>query len=127
MSDVAEHRQGRPLVAAGLATVLPGLGHAYLRARVRALLWVSLLAVSLWILGPDPTLSAEMVAELYGDAPDLVLFVAAIWAMNVLDAYLTANRQRQRSRAATDCPHCGKELDSELEFCHWCTARLDDR
>jgi hypothetical protein len=22
------------------------------------------------------------------------------------------------------CPHCGKELDPELDFCPWCTTRL---
>ena len=26
---------------------------------------------------------------------------------------------------AESCPNCGKELDPELDFCPWCTARLD--
>lgn len=25
----------------------------------------------------------------------------------------------------TECPECGRELDPELDFCTWCTARLD--
>jgi len=24
------------------------------------------------------------------------------------------------------CPHCGKELDPELDFCPWCTTRLSE-
>lgn len=24
------------------------------------------------------------------------------------------------------CPHCGKDLDPDLDFCPWCTTRLDD-
>ena len=24
------------------------------------------------------------------------------------------------------CPHCGKELDPDLDFCPWCTTRLAD-
>ena len=23
-----------------------------------------------------------------------------------------------------DCPHCGRETDPDLDFCHWCTERL---
>ncbi|AXR79121.1 hypothetical protein AArcMg_0898 [Natrarchaeobaculum sulfurireducens] len=23
------------------------------------------------------------------------------------------------------CPQCGKELDEDLAFCHWCTTRLE--
>lgn len=29
--------------------------------------------------------------------------------------------------ADAECPECGKELDPELDFCPWCTARLDER
>ncbi len=24
-----------------------------------------------------------------------------------------------------DCPHCGRETDPEIDFCHWCTEPLD--
>jgi hypothetical protein len=27
--------------------------------------------------------------------------------------------------AVLDCPHCGRETDPELDFCHWCTEPLD--
>ena len=29
------------------------------------------------------------------------------------------------SGSAETCPNCGKELDPELDFCPWCTTRLD--
>ena len=28
--------------------------------------------------------------------------------------------------AGAECPECGKELDPDLDFCPWCTARLDE-
>jgi predicted amidophosphoribosyltransferase len=42
---------------------------------------------------------------------------------SVGDAYVLA-----RQGSSTDgqhCPSCGKELDEDLDFCHWCTQRLD--
>ncbi len=26
--------------------------------------------------------------------------------------------------ATVDCPHCGRETDAEIDFCHWCTEPL---
>ena len=26
-----------------------------------------------------------------------------------------------------DCPHCGRETDASLDFCHWCTEPLETR
>jgi hypothetical protein len=28
--------------------------------------------------------------------------------------------------AEAECPECGKELDPEIDFCPWCTTRLDE-
>ena len=25
-----------------------------------------------------------------------------------------------------ECPNCGREIDDELTFCHWCTTRVDE-
>jgi len=119
----------RPLVAAALAVPLPGLGHAYARAWIRALLWVALFGASLWFLTPDGVLSGSLspatLGELYSTDADLLLFVLAVWVMNVVDAYLTTSRSNRRARQEQTCPHCGKELDGDLEFCHWCTSPLD--
>ena len=27
--------------------------------------------------------------------------------------------------AVLECPHCGRETDPDLDFCHWCTEPLD--
>jgi hypothetical protein len=126
VSESASGETRRPLVAAALAVALPGLGHAYARAWLRALLWVLLLATSLWFLAPDGVLSGSTtLADIYSNAPDLALFALAVWVMNVVDAYLTTSRLNRESRQEQTCPHCGKELDSDLEFCHWCTTPLD--
>jgi hypothetical protein len=26
--------------------------------------------------------------------------------------------------AAATCPSCGKDVDPDLDFCHWCTERI---
>ncbi len=38
-----------------------------------------------------------------------------------------ASTERSDDAAAPtiDCPHCGRETDAEIDFCHWCTEPLD--
>lgn len=31
---------------------------------------------------------------------------------------------REGAVPALDCPNCGREVDAELDFCHWCTEEL---
>ncbi|ERH10148.1 MAG: hypothetical protein J07HX64_01918 [halophilic archaeon J07HX64] len=122
--------QRRPVIAAAFALVVPGAGHAYARAWIRALLWAALFVTSLWFLTPGGLLaglpSVDVLADAYSDTPDLVLFALAVWVMNVVDAYLTTSRRNRRASTEQSCPHCGRELDSDLEFCHWCTTPIDD-
>ncbi|GGI93951.1 zinc ribbon domain-containing protein [Halobellus salinus] len=33
---------------------------------------------------------------------------------------------RASGSAGAECPECGEELDPDLDFCPWCTARLDE-
>ncbi len=121
--------QRRPVVAAAFALVVPGAGHAYARAWIRALLWAALFVTSLWFLTPDGLLagvpSFDVLADAYSDTPDLVLFALAVWVMNVVDAYLTTSRRNRRVSDGQSCPHCGKRIDGDLEFCYWCTTPLD--
>jgi hypothetical protein len=44
----------------------------------------------------------------------------------MLDAYCVAKRGNEQTAVmeGTDCPHCGKEVDPDLDFCHWCTERI---
>ena len=123
-------RGRRPGVAAAFAVLLPGAGHAYARAWIRALLWGALFLTSLWFLATDGSLagvpSVDALTDAYSNAPDLVLFALAVWVMNVVDAYLTTSRLNRYASDKQRCPHCGKELDGELAFCHWCSTPLDE-
>lgn len=121
--DTGEKGGRRPLGAAALGAVVPGLGHVYAGARVRALLWMTLVLTSLWVLGVDG-FSTVSPADLYSDSPNLLALTAAVWLMNVVDAYVTAGRANRHRQEGPRCPNCGKELDSDLEFCHWCTTSL---
>jgi len=166
--------QFRPLIAAVLAMVLPGLGHLTLRRWGRALLWhltivgggVALFA--LYDVPVESTVSVADAAETAAALPtDVALPIAVLYALSAIDAYLVgradvAERRRAdataeaiRRRAASDdgeattdrsganaaasaataaesaarpaeveCPHCGKETDADLDFCHWCTEPL---
>ncbi|SFS02057.1 hypothetical protein SAMN05216559_2591 [Halomicrobium zhouii] len=133
---MAETKRRRPWLAAALALLSPGLGHVYLREWLRAVVWFGLMFAATELLVPVPPMPAEvtvtsvleasqMAAEQV-DAPSrLALF--AITALSMADAYWIATRGNRQ--AATDegvsCPHCGREVDEDLEFCHWCTTRLE--
>ncbi|MFB6111017.1 MAG: hypothetical protein ABEJ35_00610 [Halobacteriaceae archaeon] len=82
--------------------------------------------------------------------PMTILPLFIVNGLNVVDAYLSARRANRRHQASTllpgrgnssneepapaatdahptpgDCPNCGRELDADLDFCPWCTTRLD--
>lgn len=168
----------RPWLAAVLALVFAGLGHAYLRRWARALLWLGTIIggnVALtMIYGPGsseavPGLSIDMMVP-----PEEVLVpMMLVLLLSAVDAFLVGReqvQQKQREEAAaayaeranatdgpaTDgprgegapggaggildtngdpegeheeaetvsCPHCGKDADPDLSFCHWCTEPL---
>lgn len=121
----------RPWLAALLGAVVTGLGHLYLRRWLRAIGWIVVLfAVS--VLFVD---SAVLEAFASGNGIDPlaispILFVASL---SIADAYFIARAQNAIARVTIDqngqfthCPNCGKELDSELQFCHWCTTELGE-
>lgn len=127
----------RPWLAALLAALVTGLGHLYLWRVRRAVGWlavvlgVSVLFVDAAALDSLATWDAIDVREL---APLLV-----VGALSVLDAYLLAYAQNADGRSRADsgeqaataeeqvanCPNCGRELDPDIEFCHWCTTEID--
>jgi len=136
VSDPAaeEAPRKRPWLAAVLTVLIPGLGHLYLRLWGRALLWFLVVIGSVFVLVPE-WFSAESLGDLTGIAegidPLTSLALLGMSALCVVDAYLMANRYNERARrqhddATTSCPECGRELDGDLDFCHWCTARLDE-
>ncbi|WP_416841069.1 zinc ribbon domain-containing protein [Haloferax sp. DFSO52] len=127
----------RPWLAAILGLAITGLGHLYLRRWRRAIFWV-VLAFSISALFV-PTSALEALAT-GGSIPpfEQILPVLFVSLASVADAFIIGMRQVNDARldasedASTDesggvsCPACGRDVDPELDFCHWCTTRLDD-
>jgi RNA polymerase subunit RPABC4/transcription elongation factor Spt4 len=115
-----------------LAVLFPGLGHAYLRKWVRALLWAgSFLMVAALVLPPIPTSGGVLEstqALLEATSTGATVALSAIQLFNAIDAgTIAAQGETNETTDEPDrCPNCRKELDEELDFCPWCTTRLDD-
>ncbi|TKX56709.1 zinc ribbon domain-containing protein [Halorubrum sp. SS7] len=161
--------QLRPVLAALLALVFPGLGHLALRRWGRALLWHLTIVgggVALFALyDVEPVDPLADPAALTAAVPtDVTLPIVLLSALSALDAYLVGRAdaaERDRAEAAAEamrrraasadgddgpgggqspppaaatgedgetlevsCPNCGKEVDADLDFCHWCTEPL---
>jgi len=122
----------RPLIAVALS-LYPGLGHAYLRRWLRALLWFGLILSSLAFVAPEAALDGsvsvlEGIRLLFEQLTTVELFaLVSILGFSMLDAYVLAEHVERRSAdGVPTCPHCGQELDEDLDFCHWCTSRLNE-
>jgi hypothetical protein len=132
-------------LAALLAFLYPGLGHLYLRAWLRALAWFLLAMLTAALVIPESVISAmeaggleALVAATEDLPPAVVLPLFAVRGLNVLDAYLLARRaadagaetatgtETGTGSGAATCPNCGRDLDEDLDFCPWCTYRLDE-
>ena len=141
----------RPWLAALLGALATGLGHLYLWRWQRAVGWfVALFAVSYAFVDPAAieALAAGEAVDPLSVAPTLL-----VGAVSAADAYVLARAQNALAaarepraevgdttgpetgdatgeRAGTaeatteDCPNCGREVDPEIDFCHWCTAEL---
>ncbi|WP_144920236.1 zinc ribbon domain-containing protein [Halorubrum salsamenti] len=102
MSD-PETRRRRPWLAAALALLVSGLGHAYLRRWARAFGWYALITATLVFVVPDAAVD-RVVA---GERPPLVEIAPALIAVaaSVVDAYVLAvrnNRAYERGSPATE-------------------------
>lgn len=137
----------RALAAAGLSLLFPGAGHVIVRDWGRALLFSSLFVLSLvlllpveqlWVVanegsvgsvGAMTEMQAEAVAiteEETGMVEQFTLSFLALFA--AIHASVQALGLTDAPGSGDDvpaCPHCGKPLDEDLTFCHWCTTRLD--
>jgi hypothetical protein len=123
----------RPWLAVLLAFLYPGLGHVYLREWFRAVLWFGLV-VSTTTLLIDDKVTAPLDEQVSVDAlltvsqnvpleASIALF--GVTLLSMADAFWMATRQTAETAPENRCPHCGKELDEEIDFCHWCTTELD--
>ncbi|EMA59895.1 zinc ribbon domain-containing protein [Halorubrum kocurii] len=102
MSDSDTSRR-RPWLAAALALVVSGLGHAYLRRWARAFGWYVVITATLVFVVPD----AAVDGILAGDRPPVVEVAPALVAVaaSVVDAYVLAVRNnRKHERRSTAGP-----------------------
>jgi len=128
--------RNNPLIAAILGVAVIGLGHLYLRRWLRALAWIAITVVASVLFVPESTMAAIASGTLAN--PLTMLPIVLIGGLSVIDAYLIAKLKRTRpvdtqtadsaivdeTDASVACPACGKDVDPELEFCHWCTTEL---
>ena len=125
----------RSLVASILALIYPGLGHVYLRAWLRAIAWFVVALIAAAMVMPESAYAAYEAEGFSGlleasqNLPmEVFLSMSVIRVLNALDAYLTGLQsvtKEAKPSAANTCPECGKELDEDLDFCPWCTTRLE--
>ena len=128
--------RNNPLIAAILGIAVIGLGHLYLKRGLRALTWITIAVVVSALFIPESTIEAIGSGTLAN--PLTMLPTVLIGALSVIDAYLIAKLKRTGSTepqttddaivdetdASVTCPACGKDVDPDLEFCHWCTTEL---
>lgn len=121
-------------LAVVLAVLFPGLGHAYLRRWARALVWAGAFLVLAGLTLPPLPTSGSVVentrALIEATSAGATVALSTVQLLNAVDAGLLAARGPESEDDADShdsCPNCGKELDEDLNFCPWCTARLDER
>ena len=122
----------RALAAAVLSLFLPGAGHALIRDWMRALLFASVFTLTVALILPVEELfgagSLSGAMDIISSEPALSQFLLSFMLLfAALDAGFRAMALPVGPNAADGpvCPHCGRELDVELEFCHWCTTRIE--
>ncbi|MFD1565703.1 zinc ribbon domain-containing protein [Haloarchaeobius amylolyticus] len=127
----------RAILAAGLSVIMPGAGHVLSRDWLRAAVFAGLfLAASAFLLpieqlaAAEPTSYDEAITQATAMAenidPMAQFFLSFIALFATIDAAFRALGYSSGSTAdEATCPECGKDVDEDLAFCHWCTTRLE--
>ncbi|WP_101296221.1 zinc ribbon domain-containing protein [Halegenticoccus soli] len=128
----------RAVIAALLGTLgalagIAGFGHVYLREWRRAIAWFLFVlgaSILLMVAFVDPeVLATDPMSITADDLPMTVIGpIFLLLSLSIFDAYYVGRRGNRGGRGDDDghaCPHCGREVDADLDFCHWCTERLD--
>lgn len=124
----------RALAAAGLSILFPGAGHAVLREWLRAILFATLFLSSLLVFLPiesmgDAGTTIDMLEVAYAEMDTIsqfaISFIVVFAAVDAAFRALDFPPGRDETVEGPTCPECGRSLDEDLEFCHWCTTRLD--
>ncbi len=136
-ADSPELSRKRPWFAVVLTILVPGLGHLYLRLWRRALLWLALSMLASVVFVPDGVLPDSLTTEAFITASQSVptegaVVLLGISLLCIVDVYLMArylnaagSQTAQDTETTQKCPNCGKELDPDITFCHWCTTELE--
>ena len=111
---MSEHTRRRPWLAALLALVVSGLGHAYLRRWARAFGWYVAVTAAVFAFVPESAITGAFA----GDPPALrdVAPAAAVVGASVVDAYVVArrnNRAYERERRAAGATGAAKATGAE--------------
>lgn len=126
----------RIVVAGVLSLLVPGAGHAYLRAWIRAVAWFSIAVATAALVVPEATQgtlqagSLESVIQQSINMPAQVhVAVFVISVLSAIDTTILVVRADRRTATlegeAGTCPNCGGDLDKDIAFCPWCSTRLD--
>jgi TM2 domain-containing membrane protein YozV len=122
----------RPWLAALLGVLATGVGHFYLRRWRRGLAWVGIL-FGVTVLFVDPA-AVETVTNWRAIDPVAIAPILLVGSLSVVDAYMLAHAHNSLARLNsvsgerfTRCPNCGRELDTDLDFCHWCSMKIEDQ
>jgi hypothetical protein len=127
----------RAIAAAVLSVLLPGSGHVLIRDWMRALAFggIFVTAVVLFFPSAEQLAAAEsmsgMMTIVSEETDTLSQFVISfIILFAAIDATFRSMGFPPGSNAGNEedgpsCPQCGKPLDEDLTFCHWCTTRLE--
>lgn len=128
----------RPYLAGLLGVLATGFGHLYLRRWLRGFGWIALAFAVTVAFVPETALETMAAGETLTPQsefyPPMIVQLTAAF-----DAFLLAYRSNTGDAASVDapapaaadatagtvaCPNCGKEVDADLEFCHWCTTEF---
>ncbi|ELY74698.1 zinc ribbon domain-containing protein [Natrinema pallidum] len=130
----------RALLAAGLSVIMPGAGHVLVRDWLRAALFAGLFLSASAVFLPIDQLSAvgpvtsvsdiNAYADVMAEETDVIaqFFLSFIALFAAIDATFRALGHSPGGTGGAEgptCPECGKEIDEDLQFCHWCTTRLE--
>mgnify|MGYP000406884726 CR=1 FL=1 len=129
----------RAILAAGLSVIMPGAGHVLSRDWLRAVAFAGLfLSASAFLLPLDQlattgatsydaaiTQATAMAEDTDPMAQFLLSFIALFATLDAAFRGLRYSADRTTGADGATCPECGKDVDPDLEFCHWCTTRLE--
>ncbi|WP_254528101.1 zinc ribbon domain-containing protein [Natrinema gelatinilyticum] len=131
----------RALLAAGLSVIMPGAGHVLVRDWLRAAIFAGIFLSASALFLPTEQIAATgpitspnevfeqatiMAEETDAMAQFLLSFIALFAAIDATFRVLSRPGENGDAEGVT-CPECGKEVDEDLEFCHWCTTRLEPK